>query len=510
MSRPTPQMLRALRHGQAAADAAFAAAAGAGAAGGDGGSVRLSAEEYRQLHGVRVDVPDCPEPFQTWEDAAFPPAITDVLASARYGAPSSIQAQAWPIALAGRDLVAIASTGSGKTLGFLLPALLHLQARGGDPAQGPCALVLAPTRELAVQIEKEAHRFHRFVVEDGGNAAAAAKDLGRRGARHAGQSGLRTLCLYGGASRTGQAYGLRRRPHLVIATPGRLLDFVEEGQISLNQAKPVAARTITQRVRVLEGGAKMEALEAYLREMLLGEAGGRGEGAEEERAARGGRGGAVEGRRAIVFCKTKSGCDILAQRINDTMPFQAASLHGDKTQAARDFSLAAFRSGRVPVLVATDVAARGLDIPNITAVVNYDMPGDIDSYVHRIGRTGRAGASGDSLALVTPRDAGLARGLVGVLEDAGQQVPEQLRDMAGSSSRSGGSRGGGRGRGRSGGRGRGGGGGGGDGWSWDSREAGRGEERHHRRHPADDWKSGFGGSGGGGGGGGRKAYGGRY
>ncbi|GLC38197.1 hypothetical protein PLESTB_001088900 [Pleodorina starrii] len=603
------------------------AAAAAAAFSGDGDPQRLSAAEYRERHAIVVDDPEqysgstaqtIPEPFQEFGDAPFPPAVMDVLRSARYGAPSPIQAQAWPLALAGRDLVAIASTGSGKTLGFLLPALLHIQSRGGDPALGPTAVVLAPTRELARQIEVEARRFAHLVVSGSGAGAAEQQHhhwhhrppqpRGRRGAAQGVAGGLRTACLYGGAMRRWQLEELARQPHLVIATPGRLLDFIEAGDVRMKQvsylvldeadrmldmgfeeqiaaiarsmpadrqtlffsatwpddvreaaaafarrravrlfigdvqSKPVAATTITQRVAVVDGADKLDALEAYLKEQLQGPEEGEGEEEEEGwersegRRGGGGRGGGEwqrRARRAIVFCETKAGCDHLTHNINSTMPFQAASLHGDKSQSARDYALAKFKAGRVPVLVATDVAARGLDIPNITCVVNYEMPKDIEMYVHRIGRTGRAGARGHSLALVNrSRDAGVARSLVEVLEGAGQEVPQELRRLAdrsrsrggytGQRQRFGGGRGGGGGGGSGWGgqRGRGGGSGGGGGGSgrwreersdggrgfrdreWDgererngggdreAREEGEGEHGGRRRHHADGWRAG--------------------
>ncbi|GIL81487.1 hypothetical protein Vretimale_1011 [Volvox reticuliferus] len=544
-----------------------------------------SAEVYRQHHGIIVEDPErpgsaacIPEPFQKFRDAPFPPAIMDELQSARYGAPSPIQAQAWPIALAGRDLVAIASTGSGKTLGFLLPALLHIQARGGDPALGPTAVVLAPTRELARQIEAEARRFAHVVmnVEAAGSGRQQRSGSSSRFGRHQRgaqrwevEGGLRTACIYGGAARSVQLEQIRRQPHLVIATPGRLLDFIEAGEIRMKQvsylvldeadrmldmgfeeqiamvarsmsadrqtlffsatwpddvrdaaaafakrravrlfignvqSKPVAAPTITQRVVVVDGADKLDALEAYLKEQLRDNP--EGSESEEEGEGEGRRGGRRDVgrrvRRAIVFCETKAGCDHLTHNINSLMPFQAASLHGDKSQAARDFALAKFKAGRVPVLVATDVAARGLDIPHVTCVVNYDMPKDIEMYVHRIGRTGRAGAKGHSLALVNrSRDGGIARSLMEVLEGAGQEVPLELRRLAERSGSRGGYTGQRRGGGWSGQR-WGSGGGGGSG----GRRRTEGERRYRdrdreleaeadglRRHHADGWRSGGG------------------
>ncbi|KAG2443150.1 hypothetical protein HYH02_009561 [Chlamydomonas schloesseri] len=627
-SRPGHGVPSPHRRPSDAAEPAGAEPASGGA--GLGAEARLSAAEFRERHGIRVrgagteggdsgegegGGASALEPFQSFEDAGFPAGVMNVLRTSRYGAPSAIQAQAWPIALSGRDLVAIASTGSGKTLGYLLPALVQIQARGGDPALGPCALVLAPTRELAKQIQAEAQRFARAVAMPDSAPAPRNQHRNSRGHRpHQAAGSLRTVCLYGGASREEQLAALRCRPHLVIATPGRLLDFVEAGMIRLGQvsylvldeadrmldmgfepqirdvvralppgrqtlffsatwpaevraaaasfaasqrpvqvfigdvqAKPVAATSIRQRVAVVDPADKIATLEAYLRQQLLGEeaeggeaggdadADGDGDGdagaapPPAKRRALGvpGAGGSGSGgaarRRAIVFCKTKSSCDHLAYQINSTMPFQAASLHGDKTQAARDYALNNFRSGRVPVLVATDVAARGLDIPHVTAVANFDMPNEIDSYVHRIGRTGRAGAAGDSLAILTHREGGIARQLVGVLEGAGQPVPAELQRMARGSK--GGAGGGGRGwghggrgsygrrgwgardRGGSGSGGYGqrgydGGGGGygrgeGGGWRNDGDDGGDGDgdggwqrQDRRRRHHADDWRSG--------------------
>ncbi|KAG2428057.1 hypothetical protein HXX76_012040 [Chlamydomonas incerta] len=624
-SRPGHGVPSAHRHPSDAAAATEPSAGGPAAA-------RLSAAEYRERHNIRVRVAEAEgadggdgddgrsalEPYQSFEDAGFPAGIMDVVRSSRYGAPSAIQAQAWPIALAGRDVVAIATTGSGKTLGYLLPALVQIQARGGDPALGPSALVLAPTRELAKQIQAEAHRFARAVVMPDSAGAQSRQQQRHRAHKQQHQhqpaaGSLRAVCLYGGASREEQLAALRTRPHLVIATPGRLLDFVEAGMIRLGQvaylvldeadrmldmgfepqirdvvralppgrqtlffsatwpaevraaaasfaasqrpvqifigdvqAKPVAATSIRQRVAVVEPADKVATLEAYLREQLLGELPEAGAGAGADDGLEGapppakrralavaggadGAGGAAARRRAIVFCKTKSGCDHLAYQINSTMPFQAASLHGDKAQAARDYALNNFRNGKVPVLVATDVAARGLDIPHVTAVANFDMPNDIDSYVHRIGRTGRAGAAGESLAILTHRDGSIARSLLGVLEGAGQPVPPELQRLArgnkgggggghgsGHGGRGGyGSRGwGARDRGGAGGYGpRHGGGGGGGGYGrggggWrDGGDDGPGgggggdgewqQQERRRRHHADDWRVGSGGGRGG-------------
>eukprot|EP00195_Chlamydomonas_chlamydogama_P017116 CAMPEP_0202896480 /NCGR_PEP_ID=MMETSP1392-20130828/5473_1 /ASSEMBLY_ACC=CAM_ASM_000868 /TAXON_ID=225041 /ORGANISM="Chlamydomonas chlamydogama, Strain SAG 11-48b" /LENGTH=699 /DNA_ID=CAMNT_0049581853 /DNA_START=23 /DNA_END=2120 /DNA_ORIENTATION=+ len=436
-----------------------------------GSTAVLSAEEYRQAHDISVvdsEGGQVPDPMQRFEDVGMPPVLLRGMKAAGFSSPTSIQAQAWPIVLSGRDLVAIASTGSGKTAGFLLPALMHVRnkmqqgakvpggTRGGrhtDIARaGPIALVLAPTRELAKQIEEQAIKF--------------------------GQSlGIRTACLYGGAGRVGQMQQLLRCPHLIIACPGRLLDFVEGGELSLAQVsymvldeadrmldmgfeealqqvsrhvpssrqtlffsatwprevqraaeqfatnsptrlfigqvsrRLVAAPTITQRFAVLpDNTAKLPALMDFLKAQ-------------------------PQGARVLVFVGTKMRAEWLLHQLSpasglDGPRLRVDCLHGDKRQQAREAAIHNFKSGRVPVLVATNVAARGLDVPNVAAVVNFDAPEDPEDYVHRIGRTGRAGAKGESFTMLTKRDANLAPKLIKILEEAGQPVPPEVEDLA--------------------------------------------------------------------------------
>mmetsp|Transcript_24136 Transcript_24136/g.43178 ORF Transcript_24136/g.43178 Transcript_24136/m.43178 type:complete len:724 (-) Transcript_24136:257-2428(-) len=409
--------------------------------------VSLNSEEYRMKHGIRVFPSDVPPPFQTFEDTNLPAALLDAFRTSGFTTPSTIQAQAWPILMQGRDIIAIASTGSGKTCGFVVPGILHtLGPRGTDPYDGPSMLILAPTRELAQQIQNETIKFGRPL-------------------------GIRSACVYGGASRSEQGRNLQRRPHVVIATPGRLIDFVESGEINLSatkylvldeadrmldmgfeqdikdivrnlpadrqtaffsatwptsvqstaqalvrnrpaavfigdvQDKLVAAKTIKQMVMVVASNLdKFSQISSYISTK-------------------------PPGSKFIIFCGTKSRCDMLSTRLNQTGALRSASLHGDKTQASRDFVLRQFREGRVPVLVATDVAARGLDVKDVTAVINYDFPNDVEMYVHRIGRTGRAGASGESLTLLTAEDAWAAKHLIQVMEEADQSVPEELMEL---------------------------------------------------------------------------------
>ncbi|KAH9684045.1 DEAD-box ATP-dependent RNA helicase 40 [Citrus sinensis] len=383
-----------------------------------------------------------PTPFMTFESSGFPPEILREMHSAGFSSPTPIQAQTWPIALQGRDIVAIAKTGSGKTLGYLIPAFILLRQLHNNPRNGPTVLVLAPTRELATQIQDEANKFGR-------------------------SSRLSCTCLYGGAPKGPQLRELDQGADIVVATPGRLNDILEMkkidfGQVSLlvldeadrmldmgfepqirkivNEMPPhrqtlmytatwpkdvrkiasdllvnpvqvnignvdelAANKAITQHVEVVPQMEKERRLQQILR--------------AQER-----------GSRVIIFCSTKRLCDQLARSIGRN--FGAIAIHGDKSQGERDWVLNQFRSGKSPILVATDVAARGLDIKDIRVVINYDFPNGVEDYVHRIGRTGRAGATGVAYTFFSEQDSKYATDLVKVLEGANQHVPPEVRDMA--------------------------------------------------------------------------------
>ncbi|CAD6255686.1 unnamed protein product [Miscanthus lutarioriparius] len=401
-----------------------------------------SADAYRQHHEVTAMGENVPAPFMTFEATGFPPEILREIHAAGFSNPTPIQAQTWPVALQNRDIVAIAKTGSGKTLGYLIPAFIHLRRCHNNPMLGPTVLVLAPTRELASQIQDEVVKFGQ-------------------------SSRISCTCLYGGASKGPQLRELERGADIVVATPGRLNDILEMKKISLHQVsllvldeadrmldmgfepqirkivdeipntrqtlmytatwpkevtkiagdllrdpvqvnigsvdELVANKSITQYVEVVPPMDKQRRLEQILR--------------DQER-----------GSKIIIFCSTKKMCDQLARGIGRN--FNAVSIHGDKSQAERDNVLNQFRTGRAPILVATDVAARGLDIKDIRVVINYDFPTGIEDYVHRIGRTGRAGATGVSYTFFSEQDWKYAGDLVKLLQGANQHVPPQLQDMA--------------------------------------------------------------------------------
>ncbi|KAL6970190.1 RNA helicase [Sarracenia purpurea var. burkii] len=400
------------------------------------------AEVYCQKHEVTTTGGDVPAPFMTFESTGFPPEILKELHFAGFSSPTPIQAQTWPIALQNRDIVATAKTGSGKTLGYLIPAFILLRQRHNNPQNGPTVLVLAPTRELATQIQDEAIKFGR-------------------------SSRVSCTCLYGGAPKGPQLKELDRGADIVVATPGRLNDILEMKKIDFRQVSllvldeadrmldmgfepqirkivneipprrqtlmftatwpkevrkiasdllvnPVqvtigsvdelaANKSITQYVEVVPQMEKQRRLEQILR--------------AQER-----------GSKVIIFCSTKRLCDQLARSIGRN--FGAAAIHGDKSQGERDWVLNQFRSGKSPILVATDVAARGLDIKDIRVVINYDFPTGVEDYVHRIGRTGRAGATGVAYTFFSDQDWKYAADLVKVLEGANQRVPPEVREIA--------------------------------------------------------------------------------
>ncbi|XP_010420104.1 PREDICTED: DEAD-box ATP-dependent RNA helicase 46-like isoform X1 [Camelina sativa] len=428
------------------------AASGPGNAASGGSSVKgppssatgneLSPEAYCRRHEITVSGGQVPPPLMSFEATGLPPALLREVYSAGFSAPSPIQAQSWPIAMQNRDIVAIAKTGSGKTLGYLIPGFMHLQRIHNDSQMGPTILVLSPTRELATQIQVEALKFGK-------------------------SSKISCACLYGGAPKGPQLKEIERGVDIVVATPGRLNDILEMRRISLHQVsylvldeadrmldmgfepqirkivkevptkrqtlmytatwpkevrkiasdllvnpaqvnignvdELVANKSITQTVEVLAPMEKHTRLEQILRSQQPGS-------------------------KIIIFCSTKRMCDQLARNLTRT--FGAAAIHGDKSQAERDDVLNQFRSGRTPVLVATDVAARGLDVKDIRVVVNYDFPNGVEDYVHRIGRTGRAGATGLAYTFFGDQDAKHASDLIKILEGANQKVPPQVREMA--------------------------------------------------------------------------------
>ncbi len=348
--------------------------------------------------------------------------ILKALVHEDYTIPTPIQAQAIPHVMAGRDVLGIAQTGTGKTAAFALPILHRLLANPRQPPRRGCrVLVLSPTRELASQI------------------AESFRTYGR-------QTGLRTALMYGGVPKLRQVKAVGAGIDIVVATPGRLLDHMQDGSIQLNgvevlvldeadhmldlgfivpirkivQSIPPARQTlffsatmpkeiaslagqmlrdpvqvsvapvattverVEQRVIFVETARKRAMLANMLRNSKMS--------------------------RVLVFTRTKHGADRVTQHL-EAVGQTAAAIHGDKSQPQRERALAAFKSGRISVLVATDVAARGIDVEGVTHVVNFDLPNVPEAYVHRIGRTARAGQGGMAISFCDSSERPHLRGI---------------------------------------------------------------------------------------------------
>ncbi len=358
--------------------------------------------------------------MKTFEELDLLPAVRRALTEEQYTIPTPIQAQTIPAALDGRDVLGCAQTGTGKTAAFALPILNRLgQKPRKAPPNHPLVLVLAPTRELAIQIEESFATYGRHLR-------------------------LRQVLVYGGVSQGNQVRALNRGAHILVATPGRLLDLMDQGHIELSRLEifvldeadrmldmgfmPALKRIISQLPRERQSlffSATMPPKITELAQQLLSDPvnvnvtpkSSSVERIEQmlyfvERASKltllQKTLSAKEVDRAIVFAKTKRGANMLAERLVRE-GIRAAVIHGNKSQSARQRALEAFRSCQVQVLVATDIAARGIDIDGITHVVNYDMPVEAESYVHRIGRTGRAGAEGIALSFCSSAELGELR-----------------------------------------------------------------------------------------------------
>ncbi|EIE25472.1 DEAD-box RNA helicase [Coccomyxa subellipsoidea C-169] len=398
---------------------------------------------YRHAREIHIDGHDIPKPVTTFEEASFPEYVLTEVKHAGFTQPTPIQAQGWPMALLGRDLVGLAETGSGKTLAYLLPAIVHINAQPYlEPGDGPIVLVLAPTRELAVQIQQECAKFGT-------------------------SSRIKNTCVYGGAPKGPQMRDLRNGVEIVIATPGRLIDMLESRVTNLRR---VTYLVLDEADRMLDMGFEPQIrnivsqirpdrqtllwsatwpkdvqsiASAFLRDFYQVTIGSRDLKAnhlidqhfqflsedDKYRALSRLLEREMDGSRLLIFCETKRGCDAVTRQLR-TEGWPALSIHGDKSQQERDWVLAEFKAGKSPIMLATDVAARGLDVKDIKMVVNYDMPNTAEDYVHRIGRTARAGASGLAVSFFTSANGRMARQIVDILSEAHQTVPDQLRQYA--------------------------------------------------------------------------------
>ncbi|KAF3121625.1 ATP-dependent RNA helicase dbp2 [Orbilia oligospora] len=420
-------------------------------------------DAYRTQRQMRVSGRDVPKPVQSFDEAGFPAYVMNEVKAQGFKEPTPIQAQGWPMALSGRDVVGIAETGSGKTLTYCLPSIVHINAQPLlAPGDGPIVLVLAPTRELAVQIQQEVTKFGK-------------------------SSRIRNTCVYGGVPRGQQIRELARGVEVCIATPGRLIDMLEAGKTNLrrvtylvldeadrmldmgfapqinkivSQIRPdrqtlmwsatwpkevrqlahdylkdfiqvnigslelSANHRITQIVEVVSEFEKRDKLVKHLERIM------------DDKETK-----------CLIFVGTKRAADEITRFLRQD-GFPALALHGDKAQNERDWVLNEFKTAKSPIMVATDVASRGIAFQvelfalltgfngdtgryDLTRASGYNWTSCArQDYVHRIGRTGRAGQKGTAITFFTTDNAKQARDLVTVLTEAKQQIDPRLSDMA--------------------------------------------------------------------------------
>ncbi|KAJ4163214.1 hypothetical protein LMH87_004956 [Akanthomyces muscarius] len=442
---------------------------------------------FKEDFGISTKGGTLPNPMRNWKESGLPPRLLNIIEQVGYDEPSPIQRAAIPIALQARDLIGVAVTGSGKTAAFLLPLLVYISdlppLGETNKNDGPYALILAPTRELVQQIEKEAKKFGDPL-------------------------GFRSVSIVGGHSLEEQAYALRNGAEIIVATPGRLVDCIERRLLVLSQCcyvimdeadrmidmgfeEPVGkildALPVTNEkpdTEEAEDGSLMQRYvgerdryrqtmmftatmpptvekiaKKYLRRPAMAIIGNAGEAVESvEQQVEFVSGEDARKKRLqkilasnmyappiIVFVNIKRNCDTVAKDVR-SMGWSAVPLHGSKTQEQREAALASVRNGETQVLVATDLAGRGIDVADVSLVVNFNMATNIESYTHRIGRTGRAGKSGTAITFLGNEDSDVLYDLRQMLSKSSiSKVPEELKKHEAAQTKP--VRGGGRGRG---------------------------------------------------------------
>jgi len=408
---------------------------------------KADTKEYQAKHNITMFGKGRKKfkPLQTFAELGFPDTIMKICSG--FSNPTPIQAQCWPVLASGRDIIGIAETGSGKTLAFSIPALAHLKHRveteGRSKAGFPKMLIVSPTRELAMQSQE--------VLEAAGSSC-----------------GVRSVCVYGGVPKWTQKEALKKGVEVVVATPGRLIDLINEGVCDLSQVsylvldeadrmldqgferdiRAIIGQTHTSRQTALFSATWPDSVRELAHSFLtrpikvtIGSddlaAGTRIKQIVEVVEDRAREGKLTQllkkyhsdrKNRILIFVLYKKE----AARIESSLSnkgWRVGSIHGDKSQEGRTQAVEQFKSGVVPLLVATDVAARGLDIPGVDYVINYSFPLTIEDYVHRIGRTGRAGRDGTAHTFFQLCDKLRAGELVKVLKDANQEVPAAMNDF---------------------------------------------------------------------------------
>ena len=412
-------------------------------------SEELANQIRLEMDAITVRGKDCPKPLTKWSYCGLPASCLDVIKRLGYAGPTPIQSQAIPAIMSGRDIIGVAKTGSGKTMAFLLPMFRHIKdQRPVGASEGPVGIIMTPTRELAVQIYREMRPFIKAL-------------------------GLRAACVYGGAPISEQIAEMKKTADIVVATPGRLIDLLTANSGRVTNLRRVTYLVLDEADRMFDMGFEPQVMkivnnirpdrqtvlfsatfpkqmESLARKVLKNKpleitVGGRSVVAAEIEQI-------VEVRpenskfhrlleilgelynrekdaRTLIFVDRQEAADDLLKDLI-RKGYVTMSLHGGKDQVDRDETISDFKAGNVPIVTATSVAARGLDVKQLKLVINYDVPNHMEDYVHRAGRTGRAGQKGTCITFITPEQDRYARDIIAALKASGAHVPPELEAMA--------------------------------------------------------------------------------
>ncbi|EPQ28211.1 uncharacterized protein PFL1_04039 [Pseudozyma flocculosa PF-1] len=401
-----------------------------------------------ELDAISVRGKDCPKPLTKWSHCGLPASCLDVIRRLGYTAPTSIQSQAIPAIMSGRDIIGVAKTGSGKTMAFLLPMFRHIKdQRPVESSEGPIGIVMTPTRELAVQIYRESKPFLKAL-------------------------GLRAACVYGGAPISEQIAEMKKTAEIVVATPGRLIDLLTANSGRVTNLRRVTYLVLDEADRMFDMGFEPQVMkivnnirpdrqtvlfsatfpkqmESLARKVLRNKpleivVGGRSVVAAEieqivevrDEATKFNRLLEILGdvynqdkdARTLIFVERQEAADDLLKDLIQK-GYVTMSLHGGKDQVDRDETISDFKAGNVPIVTATSVAARGLDVKQLKLVINYDVPNHLEDYVHRAGRTGRAGNKGTCITFITPQQDRYAKDIISALKASKAAVPPELEAL---------------------------------------------------------------------------------
>ncbi|KAL5508003.1 PRP5 [Sanghuangporus vaninii] len=401
-----------------------------------------------ELDGIKIRGIDCPRPITKWSHCGLPASCLDVIKKLGFTAPTPIQAQAIPAIMSGRDVIGVAKTGSGKTVAFLLPLFRHIKdQRPLEPMEGPIAIVMTPTRELAVQIHRDCKPFLKVL-------------------------NLRAICAYGGSPIKDQIAEMKKGAEIIVCTPGRMIDLLTANSGRVTNLKRVTYLVLDEADRMFDMGFEPQVMKIVnnirpdrqtvlfsatfpkqmdslarkiLKKPLEITVGGRSVVAAEIEQI-------VEVRaedtkfhrlleilgqmynedpecRTLIFVDRQEAADNLLRELL-RKGYLCMSLHGGKDQVDRDSTIADFKAGIVPIVIATSVAARGLDVKQLKLVINFDVPNHMEDYVHRAGRTGRAGNKGTCVTFITPEQERYSVDIFRALKASNATVPKELEELA--------------------------------------------------------------------------------